>query len=373
MAGHVLLTGATGFLGAHLLHELLERGDAPVTCLVRGGGDGAARQALEQKLAWYFPGWQAQRHGSRLRVVAGDIGAPALGLGARCYDGLAEACSLVINSAANVSHIGAASSSFRVNTDGVAGLIDFCRRGASKALHQISTVSVQGQASGGVFDETQLEQGQTFRNAYGESKYRAEVLMRRAFAEGLRGAIYRVGHVGPHSVSGRFQQNIQQSHIALYLRACIVLGFAPHLPHARLVLTPVDAVARGILALARRSDGRGRTFYVISPHALALGSILRVLHAAGYAIRLMDPAELAAKAARLSRDEEALATLSAGRAGAEPAFDCSASLHELARAGMEFPRPTSDWLAKFLGHAIEEGFLEAPRLWNAAAMVSGLF
>jgi thioester reductase-like protein len=376
--GSVLLTGVTGFLGAHLLRELLERSDAHVTCLVRGDGPDAAKHSAKRRLDWYFPDLDWQRHGGRVRFVAGDIGAPALGLDGRLYDELAETHALVLNSAANVSHVGAASQSFRVNTDGVAALLELARRGVQKQFHHVSTVSVQGQLSGtgarAGFDETQLELGQTFRNAYAESKYRAEVLVRKAFSEGLAGAVYRVGYIGPHGGTGRFQPNMHQSHIARYVRACVGLGFAPHLPDAKVTLTPVDSVARGILTLARAGAAR-QTYYVVTPHDLRLAQIVGVLHAAGYPIRLMSAQEFTAKAARLSRDEEALTTMLPGNASGESglAYDSSASQRELAKLGFEYPRPTSDWLALFVAHAIQEGFLEAPRFWNAAPMVSQIF
>jgi thioester reductase-like protein len=357
---------------------LLERSDARVTCLVRGDGPDAAKHSARRRLDWYFPDLDWRRFGDRVRFVPGDIAAPALGLDARVYDELAQTHRLVLNSAANVSHVGAASQFFRVNTDGVAALLELARRGVQKQFHQVSTVSVQGQftgaAAGGRFDESRLEMGQTFQNAYAESKYRAEVLVRAAFGEGLEGAVYRVGYIGPHAVTGRFQPNMHQSHIARYLRACIGLGFAPHLPDAKVTLTPVDSVARGIATLAK--SGRGRqTYYVVAPHELVLVDILRVLHAAGYPIRLMAAKDFAEKAPRLSRDEEALTTMLPGNASGEGGlgYDSSASQRELARLGFEYPRPTSEWLAMFVAHAIQEGFLEAPRFWNAAPMVGRLF
>jgi thioester reductase-like protein len=370
--GGLLLTGATGFLGAHLLHEVLLRSDASVTCLVRGESDGAAEESARRRLGWYFPEISWAAHAGRLRFLAGDIAARTLGMDPRRHDELAQTCSMVINAAADVNHVGAPSQSFRVNTDGVANLIEFARRGAAKELHHVSTVSVQGHASRTTpFDESHLEQGQTFRNAYSESKYRAEVLLRKAFAEGLRGAVYRVGYIGPHGITGRFQRNVHQNHTARYLRGCIALGFAPHLPAAKLRLTPVDSVARGILLLANRSRVSGNTFYVVTPHELAVAGILGVLHAAGYAVRLMTPQDFAEKARRLSRDEEALATMAPAKPGTEGAvaFDDMASQSELARLGFEFPRPNAEWLFKFLSHIIQEGFIEAPRFWNSAALV----
>jgi fengycin family lipopeptide synthetase D len=373
MQNGVFLTGATGFLGAHLLRELLERSDMPITCLVRGEGEAAARRTFERQLAWYFPDFDLSQHAERLALAVGDIERPLLGMEQPAYEQLAATHGVILNAAANVHHVGAASRAFRANTDGVAALIDFAWRGVAKVLHHVSTVSVQGVFAGtptlAAFDETHLAEGQTFPGPYPESKYRAELLMRKAFEQGLRGAVYRIGFVGPHSETGRFQRNIQQHNVARYVRGAVRLGFAPFLPDHSVRLTPVDSVARGIIALLTRGDCNGRTYYVDSPHRVNLYDVVRVLHAAGYPVRLLSAEVFHEKAARLSQDEEALNAVTGGRQSTEGhvlPIDSSASERALSQLGFAYPRVSSRWLGRFVEHAIEVGFLEAPRFWNIA-------
>ncbi|MET0386461.1 MAG: thioester reductase domain-containing protein [Polyangiales bacterium] len=378
--GGLLLTGVTGYLGGQLLHEVLETSDVSVTCLVRGENEQRARENLLRKLTWYFPTTDWARHSPRFRVVVGDVCEPELGLPKRAYEELAATHRVIINAAANVSHVGAASAFFRVNTESVARLIEFARRGLPKQLHHISTLSVSGHFKGeeappiAAFEERHLEEGQAWPAPYAESKHRAEVLMRQAFEAGLTGAVYRVGYIGPHSVSGRFQQNIHENFVASYVRACVRLGFAPYLPDVKVRVTPVDAVARGILTLMTRGETRGKTFHVETPHEATQYDIVRVLQAAGYPVRLLLEPDFLDRAPRLSQDAESLAALIPSETvhGVHVPIVSRETQAELTRLGFEFPRFTSAWLGKFIQHAVEVGFIEAPRFWSLAPVVPDL-
>lgn len=384
ITGHVLLAGATGFLGVHLLAELLEKTAATVTCLVRGQDPEVARAGLERKLRWYFPERPALtehlRRAGRARLLLGDVSARMLGLRGRAYDELSDGVSLIVNAAGSVSHVGREEDFFRSNTDSVAMLIELARRGAPKSLHHVSTVGITGhfetEPSLAAFAEHHLEEGQQFPNPYSESKYRAEVLLRRAFAEGLDGAAYRVGFIGPHSITGRFQQNIQQNYTALYVRACTRLGLAPYLPKTRIELTPVDSVARALLLLASRPPSPRATYHLETPSPVTQYDVIRTLHAAGFAIRLLDIEELIEKAPRISQDEQSLATLLAGidapKVYSVP-LDATQTLASLESLGFHYPIPTSAWLDRFVRHAIQVGFIEAPRYHALAEAPLTLF
>jgi len=377
-AGGILLTGATGYLGTHMVHDLLTQSDATLTCLMRGESEERARAGLLRKLTWYFPEIDWSAYAQRLRVLIADLSADELGLPRRAYEELAMTQRVIIHAAANVSHVGAASAFFRINTDSVAKLIEFAQRGVPKQLHHISTLSVVGYWNETPpireFQEQNLEEGQVFPAAYAESKHRAEVLMRRAFEDGLSGAVYRVGYIGPHSVSGRFQQNIQENFVASYLRACVALGFAPYLPDVRVRVTPVDTVASGVLTLIKRAETRGATYHVETGYDMSQYDIVRVLHASGYPVRLLPLHDFIEKAPRLSADSEALSVLipSDRLTGQHVPIVSRQTQAELQRLGFEFPKCTSAWLGKFLEHAISVGFIEAPRFWNLAPVLPDL-
>jgi uncharacterized protein YbjT (DUF2867 family) len=195
-------------------------------------------------------------------------------------------------------------------------------------------------------------------------------------AQGIAATAYRVGFIGPHSQTGRFQQNADQNYTSRYVRACLRLGFAPYLPKTKISLTPVDAVAHAILALGSSRESAGQTYYVETPHPVAHYDLMRVLQASGYPLRLLDLEDLIGVAARLSGDKESLGlVLPQGELGEfHPVpIDASASLAALARCGFEYERPSSEWFGRFVRHAIEVGFLTPPRFHDAAPLPGGLF
>lgn len=377
MPGKVLLTGASGFLGMHLLHELLVNGRASVSCLLRGASEARVVESIEEKWRWFFPGIELGAYRAQLHVIVADVAKPRFGLSERSYDALAETHGAMFNVAANVSGGGTLADMLPVNVGLVESLVELAKYGCPKHLHHVSTVSVTGYFTARprieAFSEQHLEEGQTFGDAYGESKYRAEQVLRRAIAEGMRASAYRVGYIGPHSQSGRFQQNPEQNYTSRYLRACVRLGFAPFLPQTQIPLTPVDAVARAILALASSEESAGQTYYVETPHPLSHYDIMRVLHAAGYPLRLMALDDLVARAESLSGDRDSLAAVLPR--GSEPypvPLDARFSLAALERRGFEHERPSADWLGRFVRHAIEVGFLPPPRFWDTAPLPTGL-
>ena len=379
MGGKVLLTGASGFLGIHLLHDLLVHRGATVTCLLRGESEARVRQSLEEKWRWFFPETALDPHAQRLEVIVADVTARRCGLGERAYDALAETHGAIFNVAGNVNG-SELDELLPINVGLVESLIELSRYGVPKHLHHVSPVDVGGYFTAKphieAFTEQHLEEGQTLGDAYAQSKHRAELILREAMAQGIAATAYRVGFIGPHGRTGRFQQNPEQNFTSRYVRACLRLGFAPYLPSTKISLTPVDDVARAILALAASGESAGQTYYVETPHSLAHYEIMRVLQAAGYPLRLMELEDLIGCAEQLSGDKESLGLVVPQGAGPEPypvPIDASASLAALGRQGFEYERPSGEWLGRFVEHAIEIGFLPPPRFWRAAPLPRGLF
>ncbi|WP_437733323.1 SDR family oxidoreductase [Sorangium sp. So ce1335] len=376
LPGDVLLTGASGFLGIHLLHDLLV-GGATVSCLLRGESEQGARRSLEDRWRWFFPDIEIEPHRERLRVIVADVTARHFGLNERAYDALAETHGAMFNVAGNVNghelH-----ELLPINVGLVESLIELSRYGCPKHLHHVSTVGVVGYFRGRppieAFAEQHLQEGQVFLDAYSESKYRAEVLLRQAMAQGIAATAYRVGFIGPHGQTGKFQQNPEQNYTSRYVRACVRLGFAPYLPKVQIPITPVDAVARAILALGSSGESAGQTYYVETLNPVRHYEVMRVLQAAGYPLRLMEVADLIGCAARLSSDKESLGLVLPQAADPETLqvpIDAKASLAALARCGFDHAS-SGEWLGRFVAHAIEVGFLPPPRFWGEAPLPCGL-
>lgn len=123
--GNVLLTGATGYLGAHLLWEAMTEKDWNVIAIVRAGSDAEAEERLKQKCAYYFgPDWFGT-YRERIHAYAGDITRDRFGLDVQAYEKLLQQTDAIIHSAANVKHYGSYADFELQNVKATANLLAF--------------------------------------------------------------------------------------------------------------------------------------------------------------------------------------------------------------------------------------------------------
>lgn len=259
----VLLTGATGFLGMEILARYLERSDRTVYALVRAGDRDAADARLRSTIRTLFG--RGDAHRERVEAVPGDIEAPALGLGRRGSDALAEQVTDVVHCAATVSFSLPLEDSRKINVEGTRRVLTFAdlcqRRGGLRRFSYISTAYVAG-AHTGEFSEDQLEIGQSFRNSYERSKFEAERMVRQ-HRDRLPIQIFR-----PSIIVGERASGWTPSFNVLYapLRA-YALGKLPAVP-ARLSspvdVVPVDYVADAVFELASREDDEDETYHLVA-------------------------------------------------------------------------------------------------------------
>jgi thioester reductase-like protein len=259
--GAVLLTGATGFVGKEILGRFLDRG-RPVFALVRAHDDEAAAGRLEPH--------------ARLRPVAGDIERPGLGLDERTAAALAGEVTTVVHCAASVSFDLSLEDSRRVNVEGTRNVLDFARRvPALERLSYVSTAYVAGEPRR-LFQEDELDVGQSFRNPYERSKFEAERMVRRR-GEGLPLQILRPSIVVGDSRTGRTSSfNVLYGPLKAFARGAI-----PAIPARRsspVDIVPVDYVADRTVELAE--EGPDGTFHLVAGrNATTVGRLLELASA----------------------------------------------------------------------------------------------
>lgn len=253
--GDVLLTGAVGFLGIHILRELLERDEGHVVCLVRKGDMPTAEVRLQNMLMYYFDNPFEDAFKDRITVIDADI----------TDHNILETLSTVhfdtlINCAAIVKHYASDDIIEKVNVHGVENLIEAVRAAGSKMV-QISTVSVPGVHTRETYiKQVKMHENELFvidsmDNKYCISKYHAELKMLEAIRGGLRGKIIRVGNLmGRHS-DGEFQINFNSNAFMNALRGFTTIGKCP-ISHATdpMNFSPIDMTAKAIVLLAGTND-----------------------------------------------------------------------------------------------------------------------
>lgn len=268
-----LLTGATGFLGVHILKELFDKG-IEVYCLVR------SEEKLIKQLKYYYKNITLPS----FNVVIGDIEKDSLGLGERAYQELAEKIDVVFHVAANVHHAGDYCDLERTNVTGTKNVIDFAMK-ANAVLQHTSTVSVHGAATvkqrygKKVFNEDVLDIGQKYvDNVYIHSKYCAEEAVLSARTEGLRANIYRIGNLTWRASDGRFQKNSSDNGFLRRVHAMLKLGLInENMDKYPTDLTAVDECAKAFVNLALTGDVN-EIYHMYNPNFLLTEDMFKFLN-----------------------------------------------------------------------------------------------
>jgi amino acid adenylation domain-containing protein/thioester reductase-like protein len=348
-ASHVVLSGATGFIGAHVLTELLEHTDHMITCIVRRKGEVGVGQRLEETLIAYT-GHVPRQMRERVRVVEGDTSQLRFGLAPHIWDDLTTTTSAIFHFAAD-TRLAGSSRDFEIqNSQSVAEVVDFARVGASKAVHYASTLAVVGEGSDDrqlTFTEDALDIGQRFLNHYERSKFDAELALARFAASGGHVYVYRSGNVSAHSVTGVFRIDAGDNRIIQLMRGCVALGRVPSLLRESIVLSPVDVVARGIVRISEAPAVSGGTFHIESPFEVGYLRLFDAMRKTGVSL-IDDPsdsfADLFDKAAGTISSELALARLWALRPPRRVRTSSIRTLSLLASLGVTFPPPSDAWV-----------------------------
>jgi nonribosomal peptide synthetase DhbF len=273
----VFLTGATGFVGTHLLAALLSETNARIVCHVRARDLPSAWTRLEQamqqrKLAEL---WDEDR----IEVVCGDLAAADLGLDEAGIRGVRDACDAIYHCGAQVDFLHAYERLKPANVGSVLTLLDWTANGAPKRLHLISTLGIvdPSYASHTIAERAALDAWQGLIGGYTQSKWVADTLARRAQDAGVPVTIYRLG-----SVTGDHRHAIcnETDLIWRVTRICAELRAIPDIDLA-LNMTPVDDVARGIVRLASHYPADRQVHHMLARSALNLRDLVPVFDRIG--------------------------------------------------------------------------------------------
>jgi L-aminoadipate-semialdehyde dehydrogenase len=212
----VFLTGASGFLGAYLLRDLLSRRSPSVRVIahVRAKTSEAAFKRLVNSCTAY--GLWSASWTSRLSCVTGNLGEPRLGLDIQTWSMLSEEVDVVIHNGAQVHWVYPYSKLKVANVQGTVDALLLCSIGKPKQFAFVSSTSVldsehyvrlseKSTAGGGtgVLEVDDLEGSRTgLGTGYGQSKWVGEYLVRAAGKRGLSGTIIRPGYILGDSGSG---------------------------------------------------------------------------------------------------------------------------------------------------------------------------
>lgn len=301
--GNIILTGATGFLGSHILHEFLENYDGKVWCLIRKGGYDSCDMRLITILRYYFEKGYEDLFGTRIFCVEADI---------TDTNSLEQLDSIdadtIINCAACVKHFVQDDTLDRINVGGVKNLIEVCLR-SGKRIIQISTTSIaengSKELSGAVLHENELYIGQDMGNDYVRTKFLAEraVLESRA-TKGLDGVVIRVGNLMSRASDGEFQINFVTNGYMRSLKAYRKLKMFPvsALDEPQ-EFSPIDSTAAAILKLAEDAS-EACVYHAYNNHLISMADVIHAMRDYGFEIEVVPDETFANAVSRAAKDPE---------------------------------------------------------------------
>ncbi len=283
---HMLLTGATGFLGTFLLAELLRQTSMHIHCLVRATTEAEGKQKLQQKLEEANI-WQAE-WGMRIHPLIGDLAQPQLGLSSQDFHKMAQKIDIIYHNGAHVNMMYPYEILKPANVLGTKEIIRLAMTHQLKPLHYISTLDILGHK-----DEEQIQYlgehtaidnlWQHLHGGYAQSKWVAEKLVQTARTRGLPVVIYRPGTITGFPLRRALHDD---GILPRLLRGCIELGKAPVTTReATLQMMPVDFVSRAIVVLSQQDTSPGEIFHFSKSSQVEINEIIQWLNTFGYAVQ----------------------------------------------------------------------------------------
>ncbi|MCS3781445.1 non-ribosomal peptide synthetase [Tsukamurella ocularis] len=268
--GHeVLVTGATGLLGGHLIRAVLEADpSARVQALVRARDEASGLERIRTTMRGY--GAWSDGYEGRISALPGDLALPALGIDAAVWDRVIEQVDAIIHCGARVNHVEPYPRLRAANVDSTRFLLELASRRPGTAFQFVSTISAAG-----AFDEIPDA-------GYTHSKWVAERVVELAAASGVRSTILR-----PGLLTGSLDSGATNTDDAFWnlVRSIATVGAAPsELLEQTIEMTPVDRAAEAMVEVLRGGGDQLRTLEVGSGSRVSWAEIVEALRRGGYPV-----------------------------------------------------------------------------------------
>ncbi|MFU2337632.1 amino acid adenylation domain-containing protein [Streptomyces albidoflavus] len=373
----VLLTGATGYLGAFLLQSLLERTKADVYCVVRANDKDRALQRLRRTMEKYLI-WD-ERYAARIRALPGDLGRPRVGLSEETWAELATTIDAIYHSGATVNFVYPYSALRKPNVGGTQELLRLACTTRLKAFHHISTADVvlaAHMARPLMEDATALARPNDDPGGYTGSKWVAEKIVDIARERGIPVSIFRPGLILGHTATGATQP---EDYLVVSFRGFAAMGIVPDYPRI-LDAVPVDYVADATVHISLRPDAIGDFYHLFNPAPVSIPRFCDWIRTFGYDFDIVPFEEARERALEvppghplysmvpLIRDAEADPQESLDPALihlVQPELECRNTLRALEGSDVVCPPADEKQAHLVLQYLIDQGHLESPEEMRA--------
>ncbi|MDQ3763993.1 MAG: amino acid adenylation domain-containing protein [Actinomycetota bacterium] len=268
----ILLTGATGFVGAFLLRELLNRTQAKIYCLVRAVSAEAARKRIQDVADIYQ--LNICPNDPRIIAFAGDLAEADLSVDPALRATLIAEIDTIVHAGAFVHHLLPYRRLKPANVGGTHELLRLAAEGCPTRLHHISSLGVFNPNPGQVITENSptVAERHAPEHGYIASKWVADRTIANAIARGASCHIYRLGRISGASTTG--VTNVGDMFYRLVI-SCAALGAYPEDARLHTNVLPVDVLARALVTLAL-NGGAHRIYHLHHRVGVRLVDFMRV-------------------------------------------------------------------------------------------------
>ncbi|MCF6438846.1 amino acid adenylation domain-containing protein [Pseudoalteromonas luteoviolacea] len=256
----VLLTGATGFLGSHILQQLMDETDATIYCIVRVSSLNEAKQRIVHSAKSY----QLSPDMSRIEPMLGDMEKPQLGLSDKDWQSLCEHVQHIVHTASYVNHI-QPYFAFKKSVAGTNQLLQMATTQSLKMMHFVSSTTASTQVKNSHFSVNPIEDfidvtdAELICSGYGQSKWVQEENIRQASECGVPYTIYRFAQISGSSQTGIGNtDDIFHRILKMMMRTPVQPAEVPYL----LDIIPVDKAAAAIVLGMNDEQKRNTVFHV---------------------------------------------------------------------------------------------------------------
>jgi len=375
----VFVTGATGYLGAFILEQLLRTSGVDCFCLVRAASREQGFERIREAMKGYHI-WD-DSFAARIHPVLGDIAKPELGVAQQEFADLARDVDVIYHCAALVNFIYPYSALRAPNVRGTHEILRLATSVKLKPVHYTSTVDVLlGTHMQRPFyedDESVLRNPNEIPDGYGRSKLVAEKMLANARSRGVPVVVYRPGLIMGHTTTGATQTN---DYLLVGLKGYIDLGMLGE-PNIMIDFVTVDFVAEAIVHLSKQRESLGRYFHIWNPRPVHMGRAYDWIDSFGYHLKVVPASVLKDKVLkevdvssvlypflplfRALRDNPPISSHDPRVMEKINLFDeCRNTIKGLQESGIEFSSLDEAQAHRCLSYLVSIGFLPKPTAYS---------
>ncbi len=278
----ILLTGATGYLGIHILNELLENSLHNIILIIREETKKDALIKMNNKYNYYFSkNINNYIYTNRIQIYNGYLDLDFFYLSQTCYNEIARSVDIIIHAAAYVKYFGHTHLFYAANVTATINIIKFAKHFKNKEIHYISTNSVCQNGyyinnNSNIYTEYDIPLKITNQNNYIKTKLEAEILCLAARKENIITNIYRIGNLLINSDNHLPQENINDNASINILKSTLKLKLITE-SQDEIEISPVNFTAKFLVNIIDINNLKNESFHLFNEKKFYISELLKSL------------------------------------------------------------------------------------------------